>query len=66
MLDLDDNALIAIGLREHAQTCDRIAEKYNYGHPNRAVWIARAARCREIAVRYDAASTANKPPRNQA
>jgi hypothetical protein len=61
MLDLDDNALIALGLREHAQTCDHIAQKYNYGHVNRAAWTARAVRCREIAVRYETASNASKP-----
>jgi len=52
MLELDDNALIALGLREHAQTCDEIASKYNSGSDGRAAWKRRADRCRDLANRY--------------
>lgn len=62
-MELDDNALIALGLREHAQTCDAIAEKYRYDSPNRATWMRRADRCRDLANRYHAAS---EKPKNLA
>lgn len=63
MMELDDNALIALGLREHAQTCDAIAAKYRHDSPNRAAWKKRADRCRDLANRYAAAS---EQPRNLA
>lgn len=58
MLDMDDNALIAHALREHAQTCDDIASKYHVGASNRAAWQKRAEHCRTLARQYAAASEA--------
>lgn len=56
MLELDDNALTALALREHAQTCDEIALKYSPAADNadnRRIWIERAQRCRILAVGYE-------------
>ncbi len=61
MKELTDNALIALGLREHAQTCDEVAAKYQRDNDNRQGWKHRADRCRDLAARYEAAASIEKP-----
>jgi len=56
MLEMDDNTLIAMSLREHAQTCEDIANKYPIGAENRVAWMRRADRCRDLAKRYTSAA----------
>ena len=61
MKELSDNELIALGLREHAQTCDEVAAKYQHNSDNRQGWKRRADRCRDLALRYEAAVNSEKP-----
>lgn len=56
MLEMDDDTLTAMALREHAQTCEDIAAKYATGSPNRGAWGKRAERCRELARRHETAA----------
>lgn len=53
---MDDDTLTAMALREHAQTCDDIAQKYTAGSDGRGAWIRRAERCRELARRHETAA----------
>jgi hypothetical protein len=62
MLEIDDNTLTALALREHAQTCDEVAQKYAPGADNRHVWIERAHRCRLLAVGFERIAEASKRP----
>lgn len=66
MLEMDDNQLIAMSLREHAQTCDDIAEKYAAKSDGRIAWKRRADRCRELAACYASASPSKTPERGRA
>lgn len=61
MRELTDNELIALGLREHAQTCDEVAAKYRHDSDHRQGWKLRADRCRDLAARYEAAAQIEKP-----
>ena len=56
LLEMDDNTLIAMSLREHAQTCEEIAAKCAFGSESRGAWGRRAERCRDIARRYETAA----------
>lgn len=56
MPEPDDNTLIALGLIEHAQTCDDIAGKYAFGSDGAKQWRNRAERCRDLAKRYQTAA----------
>lgn len=63
MLEMDDDTLTAMALREHAQTCDDIAGRYTLtaaGHKNRQSWLNRAARCRELALHHERIAAATK------
>lgn len=60
MKELTDNELIALGLREHAQTCDAIALKHSNAGTASA-YKRRADRCRDLATRYEAAARVEKP-----
>ena len=56
LLEMADNTLIALALREHAQTCEEIAAKYAVGSDGRQAWTRRAERCRDLARRYETAA----------
>lgn len=60
LLEMDDNTLIAMSLREHAQTCEDIAAKYASGSDGRGAWGRRAERCRDMARRYETAAKVEK------
>lgn len=63
MLEMNDDALTAMALREHAQTCEDIAGRYSLapaGTKNRQAWLTRAARCRELALHHERVAAATK------
>lgn len=51
MKTLSDHELIALSLREHAQTCEEIAHQ----RPSTTApsWLERARRCRELAKKHE-------------
>ncbi len=66
LLEMDDNTLIAMSLREHAQTCEEVAAKYVAGSEGRGAWGRRAERCRDLARRYENAAKVERSARGQA
>lgn len=50
MKTLSDHELIALALREHAQTCEEIAHQRS---PTAKSWSDRATRCRELAQKHE-------------
>jgi len=53
-MEMDDDTLTAMALREHAQTCDDIAARAS--SEGRKAWTRRAERCRELARRHETAA----------
>lgn len=56
MLEMDDDTLTAMALREHAQTCEDIAARYTVGADGRGAWSKRAERCRQLARQHETAA----------
>lgn len=69
MLEMDDDQLTALALREHAQTCDDIAQRYvttEEGKKNRQTWQRRAERCRALAEQHERRAKAARDTRGVA
>lgn len=52
-LELNDNALLSLSLREHAQTCSELAERYPPTNKWQNYWMSRADRCRALAMHFE-------------